>query len=712
MANKPNIITRAFRTIVRNTIDVRNWDGNVFLRRGNRDVVNTQDLSLIDIQPKEYYSGQLYAAIRTRANRVASLAKENVKTRIFDDPEKELERTDQHPYLTLVNQSPTFSNTFFWRAMSTFLDLTGTAYIFVLRNYSEKVVGTAQEFSIINPYNLTKVVNATTGDYRYIETRAGAWREIPSQQMIAINSFNPFNLKDGFAMVEAAKDDHYQIKQARDYARKAIKNNIGQRGLLTTDIIMEDEKFTNFVEKIKSKETGEFIFGNGPDALRYTDMQIDLEKLALGAINKISTETLIAVSGASKTILGIEQSEVSQEAAKTQKDLFTENHGIPQTDDIIDALNQDYKNRYTAEYESNKLEIYVDSPLKVDKESELKDADIEKRKAETAVALIDGGFTPKSVMSYLELDDDLEFEERQPRPGTQPGQPAAPEQPEDTEETQSLTVVTNTFSPGLEPVVKGYESTLANQIANIEGQVLNAMLPKLDKKFAKNELTEGEKTLSEKDRKRLERDIELALAAFGIAVISLFGGQSARKRFAEFALPAEFTMSAEVTKAINSSAALSARSHLQTFTKAVFDEAKKAGIEGLSREAIVSRLTSSFPDLSRVNATRIARTESYKAVNMAQFEADKQFITQNGLEGRVYKQWVTQSSNPCPYCTEMASRPAVPFNQEFLSLGDSVKAEFKQESGTVTKELVNNFEPIDSGTLHPNCSCTYDLTIK
>lgn len=690
------------------------WPGVRPWNRTPTALSSSSEFDITELQPREYYVGQLGAAIRTRANRVAALAKENVKTRLFDDPEQELDESkeeNQHPYLKLINESPSFANTYFWKALSTFLDLTGTAYIFVLRNAKGDVKGSSNEFKIINPYNLTKVIKGSDpSKYRYVETRGAMWREIPEDQLIVINSLNPFNLEDGFALVDMAKDDQFSIQQARSYSRSAVKNNVGQRGMLTPEQVLSDEDYTNFENAVASKkDAGKFLTTNAP--VKYQDMQIDLEKLALEKINKISTDVLIAVTGASKTILGIEESGTTRETARVQRELFAENHGIPQLDDILDALNQDYKNSYPDEYQGRRLEMYVESPLKVDKDADKKDAEIEKLKAETAKVLIDTGYEAASVGRYLDLDDELVFEERQTqeKPKLTIKMPPGEEEEETEEEPaeeNSLLIMLNRYDPGLEPVVKGFESTLANQIANIEGQAFHIALPKLLDQFAQNQLTDPQKTIAQKERERLEKELAVALAVFGGTVLPLFAGQTISKRFTEFNLPADFTMTSAVNKTIKASASKAAKSHMKTFLKASFEEARKAGLEGLSREGIVSRLTGAFPDLSRVNATRIARTESYKVVNLAQYEADKQFLEQNGITGQARKRWTVQSNNPCPYCKEMDGTE-VPFKANFLDVGDSIKAEV----GGTTKEMHIGYEPIQSGTVHPNCSCTYELVV-
>lgn len=695
--------------LVRNTMNLDRWPGVKPWNRQSQPLSTSGDLDYVDMQPREYYVSNLFAAIRTRANRVADLAKEHTKTRLFDNPDEEI--TDIHPYLQLINSSPNFPNTYFWKAISTYLDLPGgCAYVFVLRNYTEQkdkngkpaVTGKVQQFQIVNPYRVTKITNGSDlEDYRYIESQpGGAWREIPKEQLIIIRSFNPFNMYEGYSISEAVTDDQFSIQQARSYSRQAIRDNVGQRGMLTPSVTLQNEEYTNFIKSINDRDKegkGKFLTTNAP--VDYKDMQIDLDKLALEAINNISIETLIAVTGASKTILGIEQSGVTRDSSRAQRELFTENHAIPQLTDILDALNQDYKNSYPVEYNNKKLEMFVDSPLKVDKDRETADAKNELTKAQTAETLIGAGYEPNAVTEFV-FDEELQFEARQPK-ASPLGMP--PQQDPQTEDP-SLQSVLNRFTPGMEGTIRGFEVTLENQINNIQGQVLQAMLPKL------GTATNAPKgSINKDDEKRLTDALATALTVFSASIVSLFGPQTISRRLRETGLPGEFSMTPEVNKAIKAKALESAKSHMDTFTKEIYKEARKAGEQGLGREEITRQLTNKYPSIARWQARRVARTESYKAVNLAQYEADTQFLSTNDLIGRATKQWVTQSNNPCPYCQEMDGTE-VDFADPFLGAGDTVKAEFDQDQGTVTREFsVNDSTP--SPPLHPNCTCTYELVI-
>lgn len=678
--------------------------------------METDDFGLISMQGRDYYTGYLYAAIRNRANRMAQLANENLKTKVGDD----LDTDEIHPYLELVNQSPQYSNYFFWSAISTFFDLRGRNYILVVRRYpgdegSNKTYGDIQSMELLSPFNVTKVVSGENGETGgYVETTPdGRYRTIPPQQIIDIPTLNPFNLKDGYPMVDAAKEDQYLNQQAGAYTRSSIKHNVGQRGALTTDVILEKEQFENFKKGVEKEAgvggAGKFLYGNGPGAINYKDMQIDMNNLAMDKINEVSRQGLFAVTGTSKTLLGIEESGTTRDTAKTHVELFLSNHVIPQLQLAIDAFNQDYKNSYPKDYASKPVDLYIDSPLKVDKESELKDAEIEGKKAETAVKLIDGGFNPDKVLDYLGLEE-LEFDERQPRPGTMP--PASTPDDEKLEPSENKLVI-NQFAPGLEQVVRGYETTLQNQVSNIEWSIFQSAIDRVGDKFTKNQLSESEggDLLTKKEREKHERELVVVLAAFYLAIIPLFASQTTNQRLAEFKLPSLFSMNRDITNAVKARSLATAESHMDTVLKDIYRKAREAAKEGLSRDAIVSRLTAEYQDLTRVDATRLARTESYKAINMAQFEADVQFIKQNGLDDRAYKRWVVQSNNPCPFCQKLDGKE-VPFHQNFFDMGDSLKAQFKNEKSTTTREMTVNFEPISAGNLHPNCNCTYELVIK
>ena len=136
-------------------------------------------------------------------------------------------------------------------------------------------------------------------------------------------------------------------------------------------------------------------------------------------------------------------------------------------------------------------------------------------------------------------------------------------------------------------------------------------------------------------------------------------------------------------------------------------------LTGKGQQEIVSSIRKKYSNvISKTRATAVARTETNRAFTMAQFEADKQFIKQNKLEGRAYKKWITRSDNPCALCSQKASEPPIPFNEPFASLGDEVTAIFEEDGKTRVLKQRIDFETVWAGNLHVNCGCVYQLIVE
>lgn len=409
-------ITQRFKSAINsfvkssNSIDPDNIRSK-FLRNGNsRPMV--QDWSKVIMSDKDLYVGYPYAAISTRANKLSQIAIGNLKTDASKSIEEAAKKSDKevvHPYLNIIDKSKTFSNYSFWYNISTFLDLEGVYYLMAVRNSDETRTGAIQEFKLLNPYNIKRVRDKDTGKVGgYIEAKDGLVREIPEHMIIDIRKLNPFDDDEPYAMTDAAKESQFTLKQAGDYTRHSLKNNMAAPGIISTDMLLEPEQFQNFVSRVTNQEKGVPLFGNGAGAITWDAMQIDMDKSSLDRINEINRSQLFAVSGVGKTMMGIEESGTTRETSKVQKDLFIENHIIPQLQLIIDALNQDYKVNYEKEYVKDEYELVIDNPLGSDKDVELKEIDIKTKNLELYNSLLTAGYKKEIAANYVEGEIDLD----------------------------------------------------------------------------------------------------------------------------------------------------------------------------------------------------------------------------------------------------------------------------------------------------------------
>ena len=389
---------------------------NHFLRFGNRNKPMYQNWSQVEMSDQDMYTGYAYAAIKNRANRAAILGKNYLNTtaaKVITDAARQKNQDIVHPYLDLIRSSKEFSQKQFWHDISVYLDLEGVYYLMAVRAIGQNrdgtpKVGSVQKFVLLNPYNMRRVIRQSDGKVGgYVETNNGQYREIPPEMIIEIRQLNPFNNDEPYSMTDAAKDSQFTLKQAGDYARHSIEGNINSPGAITTDVELEDPIFDNFVSRIRNHSKGEPIYGNGAGSINWESMQIDLDKSALDKINEIHRQVLFAVSGVSKTTLGIEESGTTRDTSMVQRDNFTENAVMPQVDDILDALNLDYR-KYYPEWEKDQYEIVIDNPLQTDREAELKDIEISGDRLKLREQLINLGYEYEVAAAYAAGDLTIE----------------------------------------------------------------------------------------------------------------------------------------------------------------------------------------------------------------------------------------------------------------------------------------------------------------
>lgn len=661
--------------------------GKQFLRYGNRPI--TPDWSEVVIDDRDLYTGYSFAAINTRAKSTSIVAKDNVHT-------QSQKKDFVHPYLPLISDSINFSEFRFWQEISTYLDLEGVYYLMAVRNVEEGRIGNVVGFKLLNPYNITRVLdrdNLEVGGY--VENRKGMQREIAKELIIEIRELNPFDQDQAYAMTDASKDSQFTLKTAGDYTRHSLRGNINAPGILTTDVLLDTEKFKNFTERIKNHTKGEPLFGNGAGAIKFDPMQIDLSKAGLKDINETNAQSVFATSGVSKTMLGIEQSGVTRETSKTQKANFIELQTIPRIQLIIDALNLDYKKNYPTQYAQNKALISVNNPSAMDNEAELADVKVKQSEADLYTQLIDDGYNPKIVAQYVNGDIGIE----------QLGTPNRPETPQPEDNTAKKKEYNQL------DLVSAQRAILENTVVEIEEQlVIKAIsrIPKLvtnaadDADFTKSEL------ITPTEKRSAKNELNATLAAFYASVTAVVGNARMNERKDEFDLGGTFKIS-KTREFIKSISKEVADSHINTVTDDIYLTAQKAALEGKSQQAIISAIKHEYTSvISTTRAKTISRTETQRAFTMSQFQADSQFLSENDIVERAYKKWRTNSANPCRICLELASEPAIPFFENFRSLGESVNY---TEDGK-DKSYPINFTRVDAGTVHPNCSCDYELIIQ
>lgn len=419
-------------------------DGNGFLKFGSKRMPSTWTTP--EITDEDFYTGYGFAVVNKRANRSVTLGKKFLYTDAKDDIVKKANENGSsvtHPYLTLIKDSTDFAERDFWYDISTYLDLEGIYYLMAVRTVTETgKVGNIQKFSLMNPYWVRQVTNQKGDLGGYVENNPHLGNRIIAKELIIpIRLLNPFDPTKAYSLADAARDSQFTMKQANDFARESINGNLNAPGILSSAIELPDDQFDNFVSRIKDHGRGEPLFGNGSGTVSWVDMQTDLDKAALDKINSINRDALLAVSGISKSGLGVEEAGAGREVSKTQKDDFTENAIMPQIENIIDALNLDYRRFYADQYKTSKYVICLDNPLETDRDAEKTDVEIRDAQFTLLQALVAKGYDydiaskyAKGLISVIDL-----------------GEPSNPPTPEPTVPSGDATPTGDGVPPNTDP---------------------------------------------------------------------------------------------------------------------------------------------------------------------------------------------------------------------------------------------------------------------
>lgn len=661
------------------------------------------------VSPRDMYTGYPYAAINNRANAVAELAINNLRTDAVDSIEQVAARENRkvvHPYLDLIDSSPSFTNYHFWYSISAYLDLTGVAYILVVRNTGELrgtfTVGAIQEIELLNPYRIKPVINQSTKELEGFEENLGEGRTnaLPLEMVIPIRKFNPFSTVEPLAPMDAAKDAQFTMKTSSDHTRVSIQRNINAPGMITTAAELNGEELENFKARVYEHKKGKPLIGVGSaKALQWQDMQIDLDKAALTQINQLNLDAIIAVTGNSRTTFGIEQSGVTRDTAKVQSDLFIGNHVIPQLRIIIDSFNQDYRNSYIEEFDRTGYFITIDSPLKTDLDSDARRQDLRDREFNLYDRMIQSGYNAELAAQYVDGELDL----------SELGKPIRPQIPLQIEEDDNDGEDETRTQKMLNKATQQQSVTLQSAVVRVDQQLLGYAQTNLPK--ALNALKQTD-LVKKSQKNQVNKDLKLVLVAYYTTLMNSLGPQFTSERMAEFGMFAAYNFDTQAKKFINQTAELVADSHIDTVLEDMMRVAQQGALDGKGVDEITRDLQTKFNEqISQSRAELVADTESNRAFNMSQYDADRQFILENNLEGKAFVEWRTTSPKPCPICESLDGQ-VVPYGEPFVAEGETITADVKLDNGDIKTISQTAWTDTFAGNIHARCNCEYSLIIE
>ena len=441
-------ITSVFRrTPNKNNIENSNKNSIAtdFLRRGN--FKTRQDIELDQkYNPEMTVNGWMFAALNARSDAFGEFCEENIIT------ESKKGENLYHPYLQLIEESKEIPEYEFWKRAISDYDNYGQMFFFILRrvvydkNGEIEHIGLPTRIDILNASKMTilKKDGRIVGYKEQIDSTHK--REYSADQIIRVINPHPRDPEVPYSIYDAAKDYQYTINKGTEFAQNALINNMNTPGILSTTEVLNDEEYDNLISRINSHEPGKAIVTDGTGNLTYTSISQSLDQAALPTLTELSRQTIFAVTGTSKTVLGIEESGVTRDTSKVQDRKFIKRAIAPVAKRVISAFNFDYRVKYPELYKQNQVKMVI-KPL-YDAQETQEQFDTQKKLFDDITEIVYSGYTKESAEDFmygdisftdLELDaeDAQDIEDEQQDIDNPENQPTEEEQTEE-EQTEEI----------------------------------------------------------------------------------------------------------------------------------------------------------------------------------------------------------------------------------------------------------------------------------
>lgn len=406
-------ITSVFkRTPNKNNIENvnKNSIATDFLRRGN--FKTRQDVALDQkYNPEMTVNGWMFAALNARSDAFGEFCEENIIT------ESKKGENLYHPYLQLIEESKEIPEYEFWKRAISDYDNYGQMFFFILRrvvydkNGEIEHIGLPTRIDILNASKMTILTrNGKIVGYKE-QIDSTHKREYSADQIIRVINPHPRNPEIPYSIYDAAKDYQYTINKGTEFAQNALINNMNTPGILSTTEVLNDEEYDNLISRINSHEPGKAIVTDGTGNLTYTSISQSLDQAALPTLTELSRQTIFAVTGTSKTVLGIEESGVTRDTSRVQDKKFIKRAIAPVAKRVVSAFNFDYRVKYPELYKQNQVKMVI-KPL-YDAQETQEQFDTQKKLFDDITEIIYSGYTKESAEDFMYGDisfTDLELD--------------------------------------------------------------------------------------------------------------------------------------------------------------------------------------------------------------------------------------------------------------------------------------------------------------
>lgn len=275
---------------------------------------------------------------------------------------EDIEEVTEHPFLDLMqNVNPFMNGSDLRELTSLFLDLTGEAYWYIVRN----ALGVPAElWPIPSPY-ITPVPGKTLKEFivGYEYERGRVKQTLSIEDVVAFSFPNPANAYAGLSCVRGVADAIYINAKINEYVEAMFENKARPGGIFTPDMTMSAPAITRAQEELKEKYSGARKTGKSmmlPPGITFLPDSLTPEEMAYIEGKKITREEICIAFGVPISVLV--STDVNRANAESGDYRHAKNGVLPRLRKIEEKLNEKLLPMFDP-----KLFCAFDNPIKEDR---------------------------------------------------------------------------------------------------------------------------------------------------------------------------------------------------------------------------------------------------------------------------------------------------------------------------------------------------------
>lgn len=682
-----------------------------FLDLGQRKLSDEKSIST---KLLESFYGWTYINVTTLAEEVSKFEPELFRTSIKGG-EIVAEPVTDHPLLDLLDRfNNTTSRAEGFYLTEAYQEMTGDTFWYLEGGANG---GQPTSIRILQP---DKVELKIAGDgtilgYQFKTIIDGKTQVIDYEvdEILHIKTPNPSNEFRGHSVVEGIADqldiDAYTTQTTRSFYENGMMANF----VLSTEQKLTGDQLKKLRAEMRSAYQGSSnafkvpIFGGGIKVESLSTSSKDAEQIKQQAWLR---DQIMAAFKNTKASLGIVE-DVNRANAESTLDFWRQSVILPKMQRIANAINEFLVPRY-----GEGLLLGVKDPAGEDYESQMNEAIklksagiITRNEAREMcgydqveggdlfpdqIALTDEKKVPKSIrnIDYKRLlaKSGMIDKRNKYRKELLP------------EAKKMVEAMHNHKHKAIEPAKKNFSSFTFDQaidynnkqieIVNAQEKqfenAINQYLDQLVTRTANNVAVLLRKKAYEDEMIDEEAELLLLTAAVGTIMVgvALSGGNQANKLIG---VDTPYLLDDSTRKLVDSQIHKFGVSVLDTNRDKIAEIIAEGLKNGNGPSKVANAIRTQMPEFSKMQATRIARTELLTTINNSAIDAWKK----SGVVKA--KQWVTK--DPCPYCAPMEGK-IIGLDENYFEKGDTWLGEAKSP-------IKLDYRSITAPPLHPNCEC-------